>query len=316
MGDYFRNLTVGGLNVPAARTWTLLMAGTANQTLENVDTINYINITNNNTVTFTNAFTLRNTLTMAGASTILRINADLNMQNATAFTIPANNTVEVGNGVTWTVALHYGMAPAHQGRGKLKLASGATITVSGAGLLKLEGASGNIATLEGNGGAIGVSVAGSVYGNYFRMDRLNASGLNVTGTIQTLSNGEFHYLANTGSAVTLGAAATVPATWDSLGFFDDSAFGNCTNINAAAFNVSNIQVNNWSGMGAANENDPSGRVNWGTGAGTKLSVSNNTVAGSPPATINQATGPSLFATFAFALTQADVATDITALTSL
>lgn len=168
MGDYFRNLTVGGLNVPAARTWTVLMAGTANQTLENVDPVNYINITNNNTVTFSNAFTLRNTLTMAGTSTILRIDADLNMQNAAAFTIPANNTVEVGNGVTWTVAssitvdgtLHI------KAGGKLKLVAGATITVSGAGLLKLEGASGNIATLEGNGGAIGVSVAGSVFGNY------------------------------------------------------------------------------------------------------------------------------------------------------
>src|SRR5690606_30734821 len=62
--------------------------------------------------------------------------------------------------------------------------------------------------------------------------------------------------------------------------------------------------------GEAKDNDPNDKINWGSQAGTLLSLSDNTASGFPPATIAESSADTLFATFAFSLNQASTATDI------
>lgn len=315
-GDYARALLAGTFNVGAGVTFTLTMGGTAAQTVEIVDPINYLTISNTTTVTISQPTTIRNSLNITGAGATLKIGANVTLSDTTTpFNVPAGRTVEVNSGATLTALggiTVAGTLKINPG-GKVVIGNGMNLTVNAGGLLQLAGASGNVATLDGNGGSFNLSVAGSVNANYFRINRPTAAGMNVTGTIQQLSNGEFHYLANAGVAVTLGSAAVIPSTMNYLGFFDDSSFGNVRNFNASAYNLTSTTLNNWSGLGGdANESsDPNGRIIWGSADSTRLTVSNNTAAGSPPATILPSAGPTYFATFAFALTQADVYTDIT-----
>lgn len=314
-GDYFKNPIAGSLNVTAARTFTLIMAGAAAQTLSNYDNLNYLTINNPTSVTLPYPFTVRNGFTISSAGTTVYVNANLTLDVGVALTIPATSTVEVASGAilsTLAGVTVNGTLKIKAG-GQLKMGSATTLTVSAGGQLIFEGASGNIATMEGDGGATyTVNIAGSINANYFRVSHLVAAGLNITGTIQAMDNGEFHYLASAGYAVTLGAAAVVPTTLTSLGFYDSNTFGNVKNFNATAYNVSGFTVNNWSGVGgAANETDPNNRITWGTQAGIQLTLANNTAAGFPTSTIAVSTGPNLFATFAFALTNTSTATDIT-----
>ena len=320
-GDYFRNLNTGNVNITAGRPWTLIMGGTAPQTLENVDPLNFVTISNPSTVTFTEAFTIRDALAFTGTGTTLYINNNLTLvDTATPLAIPATVTVEVGNGATLVApgGITVNGTLKIKAGGKVQIGNGRTLQVAAGGLLQLAGASGNIADLDsvGVGNTYTLNVVGSVNLSYFKISRTVAAGMNVTGTIQAMSNGEFHFPASAGYAVTLGAAASVPATITSVGFFDDSGFANTRNFNATTFNVSAVTLNNWSGAagGAAKENDPNGRINWGAQAGTELTLTNSTASGSPPATIAQSSADVLFATFGFALTQADLATDITNVT--
>ncbi|RME17052.1 MAG: hypothetical protein D6797_03270 [Bdellovibrio sp.] len=318
-GDYFRNLTLNGLSIKAAHTnFAIEMAGTGPQTFENVDPVNVLIVSNNSTVTFTQSFSIRNALNLTGSSTTLIIQGDLQLEaGSTPLTIPAGVTVEVSAGVTLTALEGITV------NGTLNIKNGATVVigngktlqVNSGGLLQLQGASGNVASIVGNGAGSSFSfnVAGIINASYFRIDRMDAAGINVTGTLQAFDNGEIHYIANAGYALTLGASAIVPATMDSVGFFDDAAYGNNKNFNASAYNAGSVTVNNWSGSvgGATKENDPNGKIIWGPQAGTELTLSNNTASGSPPSTINQSSGDTLFATFAFALNQSSAATDIT-----
>lgn len=315
-GDYFKAPNSGTVDVTAGTTFTLIMAGTATQTIETQDPLNYVTISNNTTVNFTKAFTIRNTLSITGTGTTLNINDNLTLENAAAaFQIPSGRTVEVAAGKTLTAlggVTVNGTLKLNPGS-SLVIGNGTTLQVVSGGLLQLAGASGNIASIQGNGGAFTFTVDGSINANYFRIDRLTAAGINVTGTIQQFSNGELHYLASSGVGLTLGATSNIPSNMNSIGFFDDSAFGNVKNIDATNYNNSSTTLNDWSGLGGESNEfaDPNSKINWGSQAGTKLTLSNNTASGSPPATINRNTGPLLFATFSFALNQADLYTDIT-----
>lgn len=321
-GDYFQNPTAGALTVAAGSTWTVVMAGTAAQTFENQDTINYLTISNNTSVTFNRAFAIRNTLSVTGTGTTVYANANLSLQDAAApLVIGSGKTLEVGSGATLTALggiSVYGTLKLNPGA-SLEIGSGKTVQVFSGGLLDLAGASGNVATLKGyqnNSYNVVIDSGGYLNGSYFRVNHLASAGIQVSGTVQNLNNGEFHYFA--GSALTLNSGATVPSTMTGLGFFDDAGAGGRKNFNATSYTCggSARQVNDWSGDvgGAANETDPSACIDWGTQAGTRLTLSDATASGSPPATVGQSSGPTYFATFAFALTQTDTATNITEVT--
>ncbi len=320
VGDYFRALTTNALTFTAGRTFTINLAGTSSQDLSVVDPVNYVQITNNGTVNFTHAFQIRNALTFSGSGTTLNINDNLTLSAAgTVLTVPSGVTVNVGNGVVFTAAgglTVNGTLNVSPG-GKIFVGSGRTLTIGATGAISLSGASGNPATLEGNGGTFTFAMNGTLTANHFRINRMVAAGLNVAGTVNQLDNGEFHYIASAGRAITVGATAAFPATLDSIGFFNDGGFATVRNFSVNAGYVGNtVTVNNWSGLGGnANETaDPNSKVNWGSQAGTELTLQNLTAGGNPPASINPSIGPSLFATFGFSLTNVDIATDITAIT--
>lgn len=320
-GDYFKNPVAGSLSVTAGTTFTITLAGAAAQTFTNQDPINYLTISNPTSVTFDKGFNIRNDLTLSGSGTTLYVNDDLTLENTGAvFTIPATTTVEVANGailkalggitVNGTLKIMPGSA--------VILGNGKTLTVNSGGMLQMEGASGNISTMDGDGNSsYSVNVAGSVSLAYFRINHLTAAGINLTGTLQAMNNGEFHYLAANGYAMTLGAGSqNLPATMDNVGFFNDSGAASVRNFNATSYTGTNTTLTNWAGLGGdANENgDGGGRINWGSQAPVKLTLSNNTAAGNPPTTITVPggpLGPFLFTTFAFALTDTATATDVT-----
>ncbi len=323
-GDYFRNPYLNGLAIDVGITFYLIMAGSAAQTFENYDPINYLEITNDTSVTFTYPFTIRNTLALNGTGTTLYVNGDLNLSDATGtFTIPSSNTVEVASGVTLNIAGDLTIAGTLllNAGASLVMGSGKTITVSSGGLLKLNGASGNVASIDGNGGYYDMAVAGNIWANYFRIDRVGAdtTGLNVTGTIQSMDNGEFHYINNNGYGITLNAATSVPSLLDGIGFYDDSGFGTAKSINATSFDLSDVTVDHWSGLGCstdscANETDPNGRIFWGDQAGTVLTISSNNNSGKPVDPVIAGDPSDEFAIFSFALNQTSTATDITSVT--
>ncbi len=270
LGDYFRALNPASLVFTAARTVTIAMAGAANQTLEVVDPINYVTISNNNTVSFTNAFNLRNDLLLTGATSTLNINANLNMSGTNLFTIPAGTTVNVAAGVTLTIAASVtvnGTLTVGAG-GKILMATGKTLTVGAGGTLQLNGSSGNLATLDASTGTFIFAMAGTLSADYFYIAHTNSAGLNVTGTVSQLQNGEFHYIASTGDAITVGATAALPTTMASVSFYDDGGFANNFNFNVAAGYTGNtVFLDNYVGEdgGPAYEQaDPNSKITWGS----------------------------------------------------
>lgn len=326
-GDYYRAINLNSVIAdPLDTTFTIDMASTTgDQTLESVDPLNSVTISNDNTVTFTESFEIRNTLSITGSGTILKIDADVTLSDtATPFTVPTGAQVEILSGaklnalggviVNGTLIVKAGAS--------LLIGSGQTLSVPAGGFLKLDGSSGNIATLAGNGSVEwNMSVAGDIWANYFRVDRVGAdtTGMNITGSALKMDNGEFHYVPSAGYAMTWGAAATMPATMSSVSFFDDAGYGNNGSIDASGYNVSTVSISNWAGLGCttegcAYENDTNNRVSWGTQAGVLLSLSTNNNAGAPSSPVTAGAAAEEFAIFAFALNQTSTATDITEIT--
>ncbi|MBY0516471.1 MAG: hypothetical protein K2P81_06160 [Bacteriovoracaceae bacterium] len=316
-GDYVKSLATGGLNVNAAHNFTFALTGTTTQAFDVVDPVNTITISNNTTVNFGQPFTIRTALTLSGTTTTLNINDDLTYSSATLFTIPAGNTVNIAAGKTLymsgsiTVNGTLRLNPGAQ----MLMAPGTTITVNAGGQLRLEGASGNIASIVGNGGYYNLAVAGTLYANYFRFNKVGADlkGVSVTGTLSSFSNGEVLFINNNGYGLTLGPAAVIPTTFDAVGFYDNSGFGTAKNINATGFNVSSVTVNNWAGLDSTFETDPNNRITWGTQAGTVLNVSQNTNAGRPVTPVTAGAAAAEWLILSFSLNQVSAATDITSL---
>ncbi|MCB0391939.1 MAG: hypothetical protein KDD58_11650, partial [Bdellovibrionales bacterium] len=323
-GDYFRNLTLNGFSVNTNHgNFWVDMAGTGHQTFENVDPINNLRISSNASVTFTEPFEIRDQLQFTGSNTTVYIDGNLTINSsASDITIPSGVTLEISSGNTFTVNVNltvHGSLVINDGA-SLVFGNNETLTIGSTGTLTLAGVYGNIASISANssGNSFHLNLNGLLNANYFRIDRLSAPGINAsnTATIQNLQNGEFHYLANSGAAITLASGTLIPSTMSNLGFFDDDNHGNITNINATLYNSTATTLNNWSGSagGTSNELDPNSKINWGSQAGTSLTLSDNTAPGNPPATINQNSSDTLFNTFAFALNQSSSATNITNVT--
>lgn len=319
VGDYFRATTANMITATSTHTnWVIAMAGTAAQSLDVVDPLNTVTISNNSTVTFNYPFTIRNALNLTGTTTSLLIKNDLTINTgATALTIPAGVTVEVSSGANFYSNVNIivnGTLRIKDGA-TLYMANGTSITVNSGALLQMQGSSGNIATItaNGSGSTFSMSVAGLMNASYFRIDRLGTTGVNLTGTLQAMANGEFHYLSNNGYAMTLGSASNMPATISGVGFYNDSGYATVRNFNATSYNKTAVTLNSWAGSagGATKETDPNGKINWGAQAGIEMTLSNNTPSGSPPSTLAASSSATQFATFAFALNQSATATNIT-----
>lgn len=318
-GDYFRNLAINGLNITSTG-FIFSMSGTAAQTFENVDQIPRLTIANNTSVTLTQPFIIDTAFTISGTTSTVNVDADLILLNGiAAVTIPSGTTLHLRSGATLTANTNItvnGSLILDSGT-TLLMGNGRTLSVGASGNVQLNGADGSVALISstGAGSTFTFNMAGLMSASYFRIDRTTTAGLNVTGTVQSMSNGEFHYIASAGQAITLGASSAMPTTMSDLAFYDDSGFANVSNVNATAYTGSVITLSNYSGGvgGAAFEIDPSNKLTWGSPGATKLVISNNTAAGSPPATLGQSSADTLFATFAFSLNQNDIATDITSI---
>ncbi len=318
-GDYLKAPNPGSLNITAAHNFTFSMTGTTAQSVEVVDPINSLTITNNSTVNFTEAFTIRTALTLSGTTTTLNINEDLTYSNAAGtVTIPAGNTVNIAAGKTLYMSGNLvvnGTLRLNPGS-QILIDSGRTITVNSGGQLRLEGASGNIASVVGNGGYYNLAVAGTLYADYFRFSKVGTDlrGVYVSGTLSKFDNGEVIFINNNGYGLTLGPAASIPATIHDIGFFDNAAYGTAKNINATGFNVSNMQIDEWSGLDLTFETDPNNRLNWGAQVDTSITVAQNTNTGMPVSPVTAGAAAGEWIIFSFALNQISAASDITSLT--
>lgn len=324
-GDYYRAINLNSVVVTAGHNFTIDMAGTGAQSLESVDPLNNVTISNSTNVTFTDPFEIRNTLSITGTGTTLYIQDNLILSDTgTAFTVPSGTIVEVQSGaelkalggltVNGTLIVKAGAS--------IVLGDSMSLTVPSGGLLKLEGASGNIATIKGNGSLLwNMSVAGDLWANYFRMDGVgkDTKGIDITGSVQKMDNGEFHFIESSGYAMTWGAAASLPGAMSNMSFFDDNGYANNGSIDASSYNLTDVAFSNWAGLGCttegcANENDPNGKVDWGSQAGVALTLSTNGNSGKPSDPTTAGAGADEFAIFAFALNQAATTTNITEIT--
>jgi hypothetical protein len=323
-GDYFKAHTSATLDIGTTHDLTFLMAGSADQTIEVVDPINKLEISNDSTVTIPSSygFEVRTALTLSGSSTIFKINGDLFFSDFnTPITIPAGVTIEVGQGATFTAegGLIVNGTLKVQAGSSLVIGYGNTLQVNSGAVLQMNGASGSPATLTASAsGTFAFNMAGNMTANHFSISRTDTNGVNVTGTISSMGEGEFHNIAATGSAMTWGAAAVIPVTLTTMGFFDDDGHANNNNIDASAYNVSNVLIDNWSGLdGITNEVDTNNRINWGTQAGTALTLTiNNNLSKPVEPGIPLAAGAAVeeFAIFSFNLNQLSTQTDITSVT--
>jgi hypothetical protein len=322
-GDYFKAHTSATLDITAGHDLTFVMAGSGDQSIEIVDPINNLEISNDNTVTIPNSygFEVRTGFTLSGTSTVLKINGDLFLSDFnTPITIPAGVTVEVGQGGTFTAegGLIVNGTLKVQAGSALVIGYGNTLQVNSGGVFQMNGASGSTATLNASSsGTYTFNMAGNMTANYFSISRTDASGVNVTGTISSMGDGEFHNIASTGSAMTWGASAVIPSTLTTMGFFDDDSYANNNNIDASAFNVSDVTIEDWSGLdGTTNEVDTNNRITWGSQAGTALTLTLNNNVAKPVEPGNSVTAGAVadeFAIFSFNLNQVSTSTDITSI---
>ena len=319
-GDYFRARTAATLDITASHDLTFNMGGTSSQSIEILDPINHLTISNDTDVTIESGygFELRGDLNFTGTSSTLKVHADLNISNTgAAVTIPSGITMEVSQGATVTFAggvVVNGSLKVQPGSA-IVLGNGSTLQVNSGGVLQINGADGNTSSVSAVSGSFTFNMAGNLTANYFSISRTDSNGLNVTGTIASMSNGEFHNIASAGDAMTWGASASIPSTLDTMGFFDDDGHGNNFNIDATSFNVSDVTINNWSGLdGSTYERDSNNRITWGTQAGTALTLTTNNNSGKPVDPVTAGSAADEFAIFAFNLNQASTATDITEVT--
>jgi hypothetical protein len=337
-GDYFRNLNAGTITA-VATTHVLNMAGNAAMTqyLDNVDPLGVVRVTNTNAsyqlrmrYPFKINQQLDLTTAMTAGTVVIEDVVEIGATSTVNLTIPSGVTVEIASGGSLKfraagggarqIVVQSGGTLRVQGGGSIALASGNTLVVNSGGTLDLNGSAGNIARIEGDGAGSSFifNMNGTMTANYFKITRPTAAGLNVgtTGTISSMGNGEFHYLAANGYGITLATTSVFPGSMTNLGFFNESGNANVRNIDASAYTAAqSTLLSGYAGDvgGAAFENDSascgSGCLNWTAPQTVKIVVNNATTAGTPPTTITPAT-TSTFLTLAFSLNQASTATDI------
>ncbi len=317
-GDYFKNPNKNSL-VIGTNNFEVHMGGAAEQEFQNVDPIRRLRLSNGTTTNLTGSFSVVNRFQIDAGAGIINISDTVTVDTTAAdVTIPTSATVVVRNGATLRVLRNLTIAGVLkvEAGGLLEIGNARTLTVSAGGVLQLAGAPGNIAKLDSNdSGRFTFNVAGDLNVEYFSINHTNAAGTNITGTVQKLRNGDFHFINDNGYALTFGAAAVIPSTLDNVGFFEEGATGTQRNVNAGAYNVSDVNFTNWSGLGdTANETDGNNRIIWGTEATPKLQVVNRSASGEPPATIGTGSADTQFMTFGFSMTATAVsATEITSI---
>ncbi len=315
VGDYFKNHNSNTVYFDS-NSFRLIMAGTAAQTLENVDPISNVRISNDTSVTFTHPFTITNELDFGGGwSGTLYINEDLYLDGGQPVVIPSGGKVVIGSGAVvttfqnWTINGTLEILPG----GQLRPGNNEVVNVTNSGTLILSGAPGNPAVIASQGfnDTITVTMDGILNAEYFLFSGMSTVGVDVDGVVQKLDYGQFSSIPNNGYYLTISAASTLPSTMTGLSFANNLSSTNARNFNGTAYNNTVVSLADWSGSvgGAANETDPNSMFTWGTQESTEIKVQDFS---NPPFTINQNNTQTL-STFAFSLNQADTATDITSI---
>ena len=315
-GDYFRNINPNSISFGAATTWELRLSGTDTQELTNSDLLPRVRISNSSTVNITEKFDIRSRLLIDAGSGVININKGLTVLNsAEDVTIPSTATIVVKSGAVFQIDRNLtvdGVLRLEAGS-TLKIGNGRTLNVGASGLLQIDGSPGSVASLDSISGTYNFNVAGQVFLDFFNISRMTTAGLNLTGTIQNISNGDFRYIATNGRAITLNGSSSIPTYISNIGFFDEGAAGTQFNIRANAYTGAVVTIEDYSGIGGtANESDPGNKLDWGVAAESALQVTDASPPGIPATTIAAGTNDSHIATFAFSMTAvAPASSDIT-----
>jgi len=314
VGDYFKAANANTLSF-TSNSFKIEMGGSAPQTFEAVDDIRDLILSNNTTVTLKNNFRIRSDFTITSTGTTY-VEGDLWLHNRNeVHTIPAGHTLVIRNGASLYSRgdlVINGVVKVEAG-GELRLYRSKSLTVASGGVLQLLGANGNPARLvsEATGRDFGFNMNGTLTASNFVIQRTNANGTNISGTVTQLDNGEFRGISQSGSAITLQSTASMPSSINTIGFYNDDARSSVTSVNASLYSNGAISVTNFSGdVTEAQENDPNNQINWGSSATTELAIINDSEAGEPGLFFDPG-DEFTFAEFAFTLSQVDTATDVT-----
>ena len=313
-GDYFRNLHAGGL--VASNNWEVIMGGTIDQTFENVDPIPRLQLNNANTVTLKGPFTITDRLQINAGSGEVEIDGNVVLAtSASNLTLPNGTTMTIKSGATFRCLKNFTVNGVLkiESNAKLEMGNATTLNIGTTGLINLDGSPGSISLLTTyNSGTFTFNMTGTLTARFFNISRMNAAGLNISGDISQLQYGDFHYIPTGGTAITLGAGASVPSTISGIGFYDEGATGSQKNIIATSYNSSSTTLQDYSGRGGSvYETDPNNKINWGDEALAALQVINSSPSGVPTTTVAAGASNLHFATFGFSMTaSASPSTDI------
>jgi len=341
--------------------------GTQAQTLATNDPIENLEISNNTTVTLTKAFTIFNTLYFSGTTTTLNIDADLTIDAdddwyGQKIIIPSGITVKIRNSSKLTAS--YGLTIQNGGKlivepgSKLIIGNGNTdspannngpnadvgrqiLQVDSGGQLILQGAAGNVASIESRGVNLALqtdftfNMNGILNARYFKISGMDVNGVNVgaTGIVQKYEYGDIYNLQTNSTMMKIASGSSIPANMYSIGIFESNGATGVTNINAnATWCASNTTyLDQWVGTFGSDVNDfdpqdangtitSQGCITWGAKAGTQLLINNVTESQFPEQPELDTRGAIFdytekpFLTLAFSLNQTSTATDITSIT--
>lgn len=318
-GDYFRATTPESLSI-TNDNFTIHMAGTTPQTLEIVDEIRDLTISNPTTVTTTNPFIIESELSLSGNGTLI-INDDIYLDTSSIKqVIPAGFTVIIANGATVFAkgGLDVFGTLKIQAGGTLRIKNNKYLSINSGAVIQMNGANGNPARLisDGEGEWFYFEMQGNFSAEHFYIARMRQKGMEIEGTVSAIDNGEFHFIKSNAAAMTIKSGSTMPSTMSSIGFFDDHGYANNDNIDADDYSGAVITISPYSGnrSGESYDVDSNNKISWGTKEATELFLINNSKETQPPQTISDDSIMKTFGVFAFNLTDVDTSTDITEIT--
>lgn len=317
--DYFRNLNPGGIVVPGGSTWEVNFVGTIAQTYSNVDNIPRLRINNAVSVDITESSTITDRFLLDAGSGLINIHKNLVLSQTTDFNIPASATFTIKTGGSLQLAGNInvdGILVMEPGS-SLIMSNGRTLTINASGILDINGATGNSVTITSTNSSslYAFVVNGRIDARYLTVSRMTTNGLQMNGTVTGFDSVNINTIPSNGSGLRFGAAASLPATMDQIGFFVGIGGGPFVNVHASNYNLTTVNFTNHSGIGgAANEADGNSKVTWGASASPVLQVQNVSASGVPPTTIGKGSASTHFGTFAFSMSgTAAVATNVTQL---
>ncbi len=224
-----------------------------------------------------NAF---NNLTFSGAATFQLASAASANGNVSvnAGTLQLNSqTFNMGNGAD-ALTVASGATLDINANANLRMASGASITVNGGGTIRIVGSdASNVATItRQSSGTYAATINGTVHAQYYLIEYLNTTGLNLGATAvinstNNFSNGTFANGAPSGTYLTVAGATTIPATpFDTLlnVVFNNPTSGAITNVNHTSGDTLVFKDASGPYAGSLFENDSpdggdnTGKVHW------------------------------------------------------